>query len=124
MSENIVLVQALAELAYSIALADGELEEKERKAFNEIIESELGKSSWSAKNRFAILEERISPNIEQSYKYAMFAIKTNKKNFDASLKQKYISVIERIASSVEGLRKEEMELIERFKKDIELIIEG
>ena len=27
MSENIVLVQALAELAYSIALADGELEE-------------------------------------------------------------------------------------------------
>ncbi len=28
MSENIVLVQALAELAYSIAIADGELEEK------------------------------------------------------------------------------------------------
>jgi hypothetical protein len=49
MSENIVLVQALAELAYSIALADGELEEKERKAFNEIIKSELGKSAWSAK---------------------------------------------------------------------------
>ena len=124
MSENIVLVQALAELAYSIALADGELEEKERKAFNEIIESELGKSAWSAKNRFAILEERISPNIEQSYKFAMFSIKTNKKDFDAGLKQKYINVIERVAGSVEGLRKDEMELIDRFKKDIELIIEG
>ena len=124
MSENIVLVQALAELVYSIALADGELEEKERKAFNEIIESELGKSAWSAKNRFAILEERISPNIEQSYKFAMFAIKTNKKDFDAGLKQKYINVIERVAGSVEGLRKEETELIDRFKKDIELIIAG
>jgi hypothetical protein len=54
----------------------------------------------------------------------MFAIKINKRNFDASLKQKYINVIERVAGSVEGLRKEEMDLIDRFKKDIELIIEG
>jgi len=121
MSENIILVQALAELAYSIALADGELEEKEKKAFNEIIESELGKSAWSAKNRFAILEERISPNIEQSYKFAMFAIKTNKKDFTSDLKRKYINVIERVASSVEGLRKEERDLIKRFRKDIDLI---
>lgn len=121
MSENIVLVQALAELAYSIALADGELEDKEKKAFNEIINSELGKSAWSAKNRFAILEERISPNIEQSYKFAMFAIKTNKKDFSDDLKRKYINVIERVANSSEGLRSEEKELIERFKKDIELI---
>jgi uncharacterized tellurite resistance protein B-like protein len=121
MSENIVLVQALAELAYSIALADGELEEKEKKAFNQIIESELGRSSWSAKNRFAILEERIAPNIEQSYKFAMFAIKTNKKDFSPQLKQKFINVIEKIAESVEGLRSEEKEIIERFKKDIELI---
>lgn len=116
-----MLVQALAELAYSIALADGELEEKEKIAFNEIIESELGKSAWSAKNRFNILEERISPNIEQSYKFAMFAIKTNKKDFDSSLKQKYINVIERIANSVEGLREEEQDLIKRFKKDVELL---
>lgn len=121
MSENIVLVQALAELAYAIALADGELEAKEKDAFNEIIESELGKSAWSAKNRFAILEERVSPNIDQSYKIAMFAIKTNKDDFNESLKQKFINVIERIAKSVEGLREEEIELIGRFKKDIELI---
>jgi hypothetical protein len=97
------------------------LEEREKKAFNEIIESELGKRSWSAKNRFSILEERIAPNIEQSYKFAMFAIKTNKKDFSPQLKQKYINVIQRIADSVEGLRSEEKELIERFKRDIELI---
>ena len=121
MSENIVLVQALAELAYSIALADGELEEKEKKAFNQIIVSELGKSAWSAKNRFAILEERIAPNVEHSYKFAMFAIKMNKKDFTPELKQKYINVIERVANSADGLRKTEKELIERFKRDVELI---
>ena len=51
----------------------------------------------------------------------MFAIKTNKKDFSSQLKQKFINVIERIAGSVEGLRNEERELIERFRKDIELI---
>ena len=121
MSENIVLVQALAELAYSIALADGELEEKEKVAFNEIIESELGKSAWSAKNRFSLLEERVSPNIEQSYKFAMFAIKTGKEDFSPDLKQKFINVIQRVADSIDGLRNEEKELVNRFKKDIELI---
>jgi len=120
-SENIVLVQALAELGYSIALADGELEDNEKKAFNEIIDSELGKSAWSAKSRFAILEERITPNIEQSYKFAMFAIKTNKKDFSPELKQKFINVIQRIAESVDGLRTGELELIARFKRDVELI---
>ena len=114
-------MQALAELAYSIALADGELELNEKKAFNEIIDSELGKSAWSAKNRFSFLEERLAPNIEQSYKIAMFAIKTNKKDFSPELKKKFINVIERIADSVEGLRSEEKQIIERFKKDIELI---
>ncbi len=121
MSENIVLVQALAELAYSIAMANGEMEENEKKAFNEIIDSELGKSAWSAKNRFAILEERVTPNMEQSYKIAMFAIKSNKKNFTPELKQKFINVLERIAYSVDGTRSEERAIVERFKKDIELI---
>ena len=121
MSQNNVLVQALAELAYSIALADGELEKKEKEAFNDTIEAELGKSAMAAKNRFAILDERVSPNIEQAYKDAMFAIKDNKADFDEELKKKYIKVIEKIANSVEGLRTYERALISRFKKDIELI---
>jgi uncharacterized tellurite resistance protein B-like protein len=121
MSENIVLVQALAELAYSIALADGELEKKEKDAFNKIVDLELGESALSAKNRFAILEERITPDIEHSYKYAMFAIKLNKKDFDDDLQRKYINVIERIADSGKGHRNREKYLISRFMREIELI---
>lgn len=121
MSENIVLVQALAELAYSIALADGELEKKEKEAFDKIVVSELGENALSVKNRFAILEEQIAPNIEHSYSYAMFAIKLNKKDFNDELKRKYINVIERIADSCDGLRNKEKYLITRFKKEIELI---
>ena len=121
MSQNSVLVQALAELAYSVALVDGQLEKEEKQAFDNVIETELGKSAMTVKNRFAILDERVSPNIEQAYKDAMFAIKDNKADFDEELKKKYIKVIEKIANSVEGLRTYERELISRFKKDIELI---
>lgn len=121
MPENIVLAQALAELAYSIALVDGEIEEKEKKAFDTIIEAELGKSAWSAKNRFAILEERITPNIDQAYKLAIFAIKMNKKDFTKELKQKFINVIEKLAFAVNGLGSEEKILIAQIKKDIEEI---
>ena len=121
MSDNILLVQALAELSYSIALADGTLEKKEKEAFEKIIDSELGKSSSSAKNRFAILEERVSPNVEHSYKYAMFAIKTSKSHFTDELKQKFVIVIKRVADCVDGARQKEKVLVDRFIRDIEFI---
>lgn len=121
MSENILLVQALAELSYSIALADGTLEKKEKEAFEKIIDTELGNSSSSAKNRFAILEERVSPHFEHSYKYAMFAIKASKGDFTEDLKRKFLIVIKRVANCIQGSRQEEKVLVERFKKDIELI---
>ncbi|MGF1637380.1 MAG: TerB family tellurite resistance protein [Cyclobacteriaceae bacterium] len=115
---NIILLQALAELSYSIAMADGELEPSEKKAFFEILDSELNEDAWSAKNRFKLLEESVAPSIEQSYKFAMFAIKTNKDYFDNGLKTKFVNVIERVACAVDGLRSEEKKLIERFKTDI------
>ncbi len=121
MNENLNLVQALAELAYSIALADGELEERERKAFEDIIISELGEGAWRAINRFSILDGRVSPNVHQTYKDAMYTIRKNKDDFSERMKNMYINVIEKVADSVEGLRTEERHLIEKFKEDIKYI---
>jgi len=118
---NLVLIQALAELAYSIALADGELQEGEREAFFQVIEEELQNDSWWAKNRFKLLEQGVYPNIEESYKFAMFVIQTNKSDFDNEMKKKFINVITKVAESVDGLDPKEKELIERFKKDVEHI---
>lgn len=115
---NPFLIQALAELAYSIALADGELQEEEKNAFYEIIDTELRQDASWAKDRFKLLEEKVNPSIEQCYKFAMFAIKTNRNFFDDTLKMKFLNVITRVADSVNGLEPSEVELIERFKKDI------
>jgi len=116
---NLVLIQALAELAYSIALADGELQDGERETFFRVIEEELQNDSWWAKNRFKLLEQGVYPNIEESYKFALFVVKTNKSDFDAEMKRKFINVITKVANSVNGLDPKEKELIDRFKKDVE-----
>ena len=118
MMYNLVLIQALAELAYSIAMADGELQEGERETFFKVIEEELQNDSWWAKNRFKLLEHGVYPNIEESYKFALFVIKTNKSDFDSEMKKKFINVITKVAHSVNGLDPEEKKLIERFKKDV------
>ena len=121
MSLNTDLEKALAELAYAIAYADGILEDVELEAFESIILEEMLEDAEGIRNQFLILGERDSPNIEQSYRQAMFAIKQNKEHFTEENKDQCIKVITRIANSVQGLREEERKLIERFKKDVNLI---
>lgn len=116
---NPVLVQALAELAYSIALADGELHPEEKAAFYEIIENELQNDAQWAINRFQLLEEKAIPDLEQSYDFALFTIKSNRSDFDNMMKKKFINVISKVADASDGLSSEEIKLIERFKRDVD-----
>ncbi len=121
MSGNTFLEMALANLAYSVAYADGKLEESELRTFEEMLVKELKGAAVSVRNKFLLLGERSSPNIEQAYREAMFAIKENKLHFDENLKKQFILILEEIAKSVEGIREEERNIIERFKRDIPLI---
>jgi uncharacterized tellurite resistance protein B-like protein len=121
MSTNVQLELALADLAYSIAYADGMLHNSEWEAFEEMVAAELGGASVSIKNKFLLLGERASPNIEQTYRSAMFSIRANKEHFNEKLKHRYIRILEHIANSVHGNREKEHHLIDRFKKDVELI---
>ena len=121
MPTNIYLEKALANLAYSVAYADGKLEENELKTFEKMLIRELEDAAVSVRNKFLLLGERSSPNIEQAYREAMFAIKENKLDFNENLQIQFLIILEEIAVSVEGIREEERNLIERFKRDIQLI---
>ena len=121
MSGNTFLEMALANLAYSVAYADGKLEESELKTFEEMLIKEFKEAAVSVRNKFLLLGERSSPNIEQAYREAMFAIKENKQDFDENLKKQFTLILKEIAESVEGIRDEERNIIERFKHDIQLI---
>ena len=115
---NPVLIQALAELAYSMALADGELQSDEKAAFYQIIKSELTSDSEWAINRFRLLENKVAPDLKQSYDFALFTIKSHRSEFDEDMKSKFINVISKVAHAFEGLSVEERKFIERFEKDI------
>ena len=115
---NQVLIQALAELAYSISLADGELQSEEKEAFLELMEKEFHADSWWAVNRFKLLESQERKNIEQCYQFAIFAIKTNRRDFTEEMRDKFLRVIVEIANSSNGLDDDELKIINRFKKDL------
>ena len=115
---NLILYQALAELAYSIALADGSLQPEEKSAFLELMEKEFKNDSWWAVNRFKLLESQERKNIEQCYQFALFAIRTNRNDFTEEMKEKFLRVITEVAESSDGLDDTELEIINRFKKDM------
>jgi len=121
MNNKIGLEQALAELVYSIALADGVLEDKEMEAFEEMITEELEDQAVVIKDRFLLLKGRSAPNVESAYKQAMYAIKLNESDFSDELKDKYFLIIQKVAKSIKGLRVEERKLLDRFKTDIEYL---
>lgn len=119
MNDRNGLEQALAELVYSIALADGVLEDKEMEVFEEMITQELEDQAGEIRDKFLLLKGRSAPNVESAYKQAMYAIKLNKDVFSDELKEKYFLIIQKVAKSIKGLRLEERKLLGRFKADIE-----
>ncbi len=115
---NQILFQALAELAYSISLADGEMQPEEKEVFINLIEQEFKNDSWWAINRFKLLETQERKNIEQCYQFAIFAIRTNRSDFSEDLRNKFLNIITKVAESSDGLDANEKKLIERFKNDV------
>lgn len=122
MHEKHELYRAIAVLAYAMAMVDGELQETEKKAFLNIINKELGEDAWVASSRFELLEENLTPTIEHAYNYALFAINKYKHLVDNKLKDQFINVVEKVAKAHEGTSQAEEFVIERFKRDLNAIV--
>ena len=118
MSSNTEMNQAIAELAYAMCIIDGELHKDEKKAFLEIIKSELGEGEESAKIRFELLDEITNPNMEHAYQDALNIIRFNKHQLNEDLKNRFIRVIERVAISHKGMQASENIMIKKFKQDL------
>ncbi len=115
---------AIGELAYTVALADGEMQEEEKKKFHSIVEAELRCKDYDfdvADIIFQVMEKH-KADIETTYKWAMNEIKINSHYLSPELKQTFISVMIKIAKAYPPITSEESAIIERFKKDIEPLI--
>lgn len=119
--EKLEIFRAIAEMAYVIALADRGLSAEERIAFAKIVEEELHYESWAAQSRFELLDEIIQPDMESAYKEAIHDFKKYKHHLTGDLKQTTIRVMRRVAEACSGFSEKESLILDRFKKDIEML---
>ena len=115
------LHMAIGELAYAVALADGEVQEEERKKFHSIVEAELRCKDFDFDVSDIIFQvmDKHSSDVETTYNWAMKEIKLNSHYLSPELKKTFINVMMKVAKAYPPITAEENSIIERFKKDIE-----
>lgn len=112
---------AIGELAYAIARADGEVQKEERKRFQDIVAAEMRCKDYGFDVSDIIFKimDRDKTSAKEAYDSAMKQVRTNSHYLSPELKDTFIKVIEKVAKSYAPVTIDEMQLIEKFKKDIE-----
>lgn len=118
------LIEALAAMAYSIAKADGDIQNSEKRRFKNIIRQEFKEDSWVAEQRFELLDSAITPSLESAYQTALKEIKTYNDLFDQEMSSQFLRVIEKIADAFGGTDEEEEQLIEKMKVDFANLVKN
>lgn len=115
------LHSAIGEIAYAIARADGAVQKEERNKFHDIVAAELRCKDYSfdvSDIIFQILDKDKYIDAKTSYDWAMKEIRLNSHYLSPKLKETFIKVLEKIAKAYPPVTYEEMDMIEKFKKDI------
>ncbi len=119
--ETTELYEALAELSYAIAMADGKIQPEEKRKFRSIIRQELKEDAWIAESRFEILNSAISPTLKSAYDKAIQIIHHRKSHFDGNMEKIFLNVIQKVADAFQGEDEMEEEIIDQLKGEIEKI---
>ena len=116
---------AIGELAYAIAFSDGQVQKEEREKFQAIVTTGLKDHfvEFDISDIIFQMLEKDKANSNTVYEWAIKEIKTNSHYLSPSLKHKFISVMEKVAEAFPPVTNEELNLLQRFKKDI-VSIEG
>lgn len=113
---------AIGELAFAVARADGALQPEELKKFNAIVNAELrcNHPGFEISNIiFQVLQRDEFIDVQTTYNWAMKEIRMNSHYLSPELKQTFIKVMEKIAKAYPPVTIEELNLINKFKQDIE-----
>lgn len=112
---------AIGQMAYAIARADGQVQKEEREKFAKIVAAELRMHDQDFNVSdiiFKVIEDEKIVGSEEAYKWAMKQIQTNSHYLSPKLKETFIKVMEKVAKAYPPVTINEMEILERFKKDI------
>lgn len=115
------LYNALGQLAYVVAFADGKVHREEREKFERIIEAGLRCKDYSftvADIAFR-LASKDKIDVKTVYDWAMKEIRNNSHYLSPELKKAFIRVMEKIARAFPPVTIDERNILEKFREDIE-----
>lgn len=117
------LYYAIGELAYAVAFADGKIQKEEREKFHDIVAEELRShdSDFDISDIIFKMLERDKRDSESVYQSAIHQIRLNSHYMSPGMKEKFVSVMEKIAEAYPMRTEEERNMIQQFKADMEPI---
>ncbi len=112
---------AMGELAYAIAKADGQVQKEEREKFAKIVAAELRMHDPAfdvSDIIFKVINDEKIISTKDAYDWAMKQIRTNSHYLSPKLKDTFIKVMEKIAKAYPPVTYAELEILEKFRRDI------
>ncbi|MDB5272618.1 MAG: hypothetical protein JWO58_985 [Chitinophagaceae bacterium] len=114
--------RAMGSLAYSIAMADGEVQSQEKDIILKLAQKEFELSDtdneWIKKMFEQLAQNKTS--LEDAYNYAIDVLEANRHDydFDDEMKKKCVNFMKRIADAFSEISSSEDSIIHRFEEDM------
>ena len=113
---------ALGILAYGLAKCDGKIQREEKDLLFEIVEKEMDHNiDFEYAEIIFQLLERDNLGFDKTYSWAIEELKKGRHYLSPEIKSKMIRTLERIAEVFDKVSQGELNIIEKFKKDLEKI---
>jgi hypothetical protein len=117
------LYYALGEFAYAVACADGAIQKEESETLKGILDSEFPghETNLNIPEIIFRILKKDHVALPTVYDWAVNEMKANGHYLGEGLKKKFTSVLNKVAESFPPSTREELEIIEKFKKEINSI---
>lgn len=115
---------ALGELAYVVAMSDGEVQNSEIYKLHEIVVGELKKKNAGFEYSdviFNVLSSSGRQNSDLAYNSALKELKEASAYLTPEIKEHIMCVLKKVAESYDGIVQEERDVIFKVEKDLEKI---
>lgn len=114
------LYYAIGEMAYAIAVSDGEVQKAERQKLADLLKAELEKGSEGFDISgiiFNILDKQ-KATLEQACDSSIREIRLNSHYLSPEMKESFLSVIHKVADAYPPVTDEERALIGKFRDEL------
>jgi len=115
------LYYALGEIAYTIAFADGKVQQEEMDRFSELVKNGLlrGNLSYDISGIVFELLRKERQDADTTYEWAIHELKLNSHYLTPTMKQAFIDTINAVSEAFPPVTVREQTFLRKFKEEIE-----